>query len=307
MFDREAAKRAFLRINPPRGGVDPQPDPKPDDKPDLTAEITKGVTTALAAGLPEIVKQIRAAEQPAEPVQVAPRTVAALPDDVADEEFDKAVAEGRSIAPLLRKRDQRRDAIQRREMDALRDAGGAAIGSAVRQAANSLQYYSRYKNEIDSMVAGHCQNTGAVPTYEMYENAHKIVQANHITDLVNEGVEEKIRKAKAPEDDFSDGSRTAARSDQPKEASTLSEVLGTGDWQKEFRAKSRAFKNRTDDGELRAMGYQGLEAFKERRKRLEVIDEETNGTLGLDRDWDRKSNSWREAPQGRRGRVGVEI
>lgn len=276
------------------------------EKPDPSVELTKNIVAGVQAGMTEVIKTIRQNEKP---VEVAPvvHQVAALPDDVPDEEFDKAVAEGRSIAPLLRKREIRRDAIQRREMDALREAGGAAIGSAVRQAANSLQYYSRYKNEIDSMVAAHCQNTGAVPTYEMYENAHKIVQANHITDLVNEGVEEKIRKAKEPEDDFSGGGRTYSRSDQPKEPTTLAEVLGTGDWKREFRDKSRAFKNRSDEDELKAMGYKSLDAFKERRKRLEQIEDETNGTLGLDRDWSRKDNAYRDAPTSRRGRVGVEI
>lgn len=278
------------------------------EKPDTTAEITKGVIAGLQAGMPEIVKQIRQNDKPVEPVPVVTRQVAALPEDVSDEEIDKAVAEGRPVSPLLRKREKHLEAKRQREMDELRAAGGAAIGSAVRQAANGLQFYSRFKSEIDGMVTQHCQNTGAVPTFEMYENAHKIVKANHFDELVNEGVEEKIRKAREPEDDFTGGNRTNARgADQPKEPTTLAEVLDTGDWKREFRDKSRAFKNRSDEGELQAMGYKNLDAFKQRRKRLSEIDEETNGTLGLDRDWDRKAGAYVEQNRGRRGRVGVEI
>ena len=251
--------------------------------------ITAGVTAGVAAAIPRITESIKpAAPAPAAPIQAAPQLVRP-----SEEEIIEAISSGNKAegARLMRLRDQYDTQVREREMGTFRSAGSAALGSLARQAAERFPNYKRFKAEIDKRVDEFCASTGQVPTLDMFESAHKIAIGDHYEELQSELREETLRKAREPEEPMlPEGRRISTM--EPAEPTTLQEALA-GDWKREFRTKSNALHGRSDEEELRMAGFRGgIKEFVKTRKDMEALEEETNGSFGLDRDWDKKTGTW---------------
>lgn len=265
----------------------------PEEDPKTPEEIqAERMSESIAAGVREAMKPLVervAAEREPEPVRQAAPAARVVPDSTSiDAEIDDAIANGRPVSGLLKKRDAiARASLERDVIDPIRAQGGAAIGSTARQlAAGNLSHYKKYKKEIDSMVSQWLNaNPGAIESYDAYENAHRIVLGSHVDELLREDREEVIRQARetAAADLLPSGGRHDAEPEE-KEATTLSELLA-GDWKRELRAKGREGVPRTDDEELRKAGYKGgFKEFAADRKRMEAFEDE-HPSLGLDQDW----------------------
>lgn len=250
--------------------------------------ITAGVTAGVSAAIPRIAESLK----PATPAVAAPRLETQLVRP-SEEEIIEAISSGNKAegARLMRLRDQYDAAVREREMGTFRSAGSAALGSLARQAAERFPHYKRFKAEIDKRVDEFCASTGQVPTLDMFESAHKIAIGDHYEELQSELREETLRKAREPEEPLlPEGRRNVTQ--EPAEPTSLQEALA-GDWNREFRPKKNAVHGRSDDEELRAAGFRGgLKEFVKTRKDMEALEEETNGSFGLDRDWDKKTGTW---------------
>lgn len=278
--------------------VKPNPNPAQSDDAKRDAAIAESIARGLKPVLESFSQTVAAAQKPAE-VRPAPTAQLSRP---SEEEVAEAMVNGdkAKVAELLRK--QR--AYDRQEMSGeinrLSTTGGAAISSVAKTAASQLPYYKRFKKEIDGMVEQFLgANQGAIATFEVYERAHDIIKGQHIDELLAETREEAIRKAREPEEPLqpiNDRGEPIEREPQ-----SLAEVL-VGDWKKELREKNGRTRNRTDEEELRSMGYRnGFKEFLDTRKQMEEIDIETGGSFGLDRDWDRENKKWVE--RDRDGRI----
>ncbi len=273
----------------------------PDEKPNDTAQSTQdeklaglvsaSVTAGLKTALPELMKpfadQISGGsirrDVPREPVR------AAAIADVNEDDIANAIEAGDKtlVAKLLK---QQRAADRQRadqEIQRITSAGGAAFGSVSRMAADKLPYYSgKYKKLIDEKVEQfQANNPGVMVTPEHYKAAHDIVVGENISDIQAADREEAIRKSREPDPALIPSGGRGEIEETEKEPESLAQVLG-GDWKKEFRVKQRAVGGRSDDEELRKLQFNGgLKEFVAVRKQMEVLEDETNGSLGLDRDW----------------------
>jgi hypothetical protein len=272
----------------------------PDEKPNDTAQNTQdeklaglvsaSVTAGLKTALPELMKpfadqisggSIRREVQ--QPVRTAPIA------DVSEDAIAEAMASGdkAEVARLLK---QQRAADRQRadqEIARITAAGGAAFGSVSRMAADKLPYYSgKYKKLIDEKVEQfQANNPGVMVTPEHYKAAHDIVVGENASEIFEMRREEDIRAARAKEEALIPNGGRGDIEPEEKEPENLAQVLG-GDWKKEFRVKQRAVGGRSDDEELRKLGIVGgLKEFVGVRRQMEAIEDETNGSLGLDRDW----------------------
>lgn len=290
-----ARKKAFLLIHPPSGGVEETPEQKAAlaaqeaaDKANID-RITAGVTAGITAAMPKLTESMRPAPAQAAPAPRAENTLVRP----SEEDIVEAIAAGnKGEATRLMKAQRAYDQQENRvALGNVTAAGGAAIGSLAKQAAERLKYYRKFKGEIDTMVDGYCTSNGAIPDFAMYERAHAIVSGNHLDDIISETTEEALRKAREPEEPLlPEGRRTATETE--REPTSLAEVLA-GDWKREFRVKQRETGGRTDEDELRRMGYRdGLKGFVSERKAVEKLEDETNGTFGLDRDWNKTTGTW---------------
>lgn len=272
----------------------------PDEKPNDTAQSTQdeklaglvsaSVTAGLKTALPELMKPFadqisggsirREVQQPVRAAAIA---------DVSEESIAEAMAAGdtKEVTRLLK---QQRLADRQRadqEISRITAAGGAAFGSVSRMAADKLPYYSgKYKKLIDEKVEQfQANNPGVMVTPEHYKAAHDIVVGENISDIQAADREEAIRKSREPDPALiPNGGRSEIETEE-KEPENLAQVLG-GDWKKEFRVKQRAVGGRSDDEELRKLGIVGgLKEFVGVRKQMEALEDETGGSLGLDRDW----------------------
>jgi hypothetical protein len=273
----------------------------PDEKPNDTAQSTQdeklaglvsaSVTAGLKTALPELMKpfadQISGGSIRREVQAPAPRAAQIAEvneDDIANaiEAGDKAL-----VSKLLK---QQRAADRQRadqEIQRITSAGGAAFGSVSRMAADKLPYYSgKYKKLIDEKVEQfQANNPGVMVTPEHYKAAHDIVVGENISDIQAADREEAIRKSREPDPALIPSGGRGEVEETEKEPENLAQVLG-GDWKKEFRVKQRAVGGRSDDEELRKLGIVGgLKEFVGVRRQMEALEDETNGSLGLDRDW----------------------
>jgi hypothetical protein len=272
----------------------------PDEKPNDTAQSTQdeklaglvsaSVTAGLKTALPELMKPFadqisggsirREVQQPVRAAQIAEVNE----DDIANaiEAGDKAL-----VSKLLK---QQRAADRQRadqEIQRITSAGGAAFGSVSRMAADKLPYYSgKYKKLIDEKVEQfQANNPGVMVTPEHYKAAHDIVVGENISDIQAADREEAIRKSREPDPALLPSGGRVDIEPEEREPENLAQVLA-GDWKKEFRVKQRAVGGRSDDEELRKFGIAGgLKEFVGVRKQMEALEDETNGSLGLDRDF----------------------
>jgi hypothetical protein len=264
---------------------DSTPAPAPETDQALIDRITAGVKAGVEAVIPKLNEQINA-RPVTTPSPVRPEPVVQLVRP-SEEEVAEAMVDGNKakVADLLRKQRAYDQNEQQRAFGNLTAQGGAAIGSIAKQAAATLPFYKRFKKEIDQMVDEYlAANPGTIGSYDIYERAHTIVRGNHTEELIEEAREEAIRKTREPEPDLLPEGRRQAPAEQP-EPQSLQEAL-VGDWKREFRDKQRQVGGRSEDEELRKMGYrEGFKDFITERKRNETIEDDTAGSFGLDRDW----------------------
>jgi hypothetical protein len=256
--------------------------------------ITAGVTAGVAAAMPKITASVErpVTETPAPRIETN-NLSRPSEEDVAEAMVSGNKAEVTRLLKAQRAFDQNENRVA---LGNLSSQGSAAIGSLAKQAAERLPRYRKYKSEIDQMVEGYVKNTGAVPDFAMYERAHQIVSGQHIDDILSEDREETLRKAREPEEPLlPEGGRRGAPA-EPAEPTSLAEALA-GDWSRDpfVRAKRNATHGRTDEEELRHMGFKGgLPDFLKTRKELDALNDQSGGAGGfnLDRDWDKKTGTW---------------
>ena len=254
--------------------------------------VSAAVTAGLKTALPEVVKQtyeqINASgsvrREVVQPVRQE-QTIA----DVREEDILEAISAGDSAKAATLMRQQRRADEQKRnnEIARITSAGGAAFGSVSRMSADKLPYYTgKYKKLIDDKIAQFQENNpGVMITPEHYKAAHDIIVGENITDIQAADREEAIRKSREPDPALiPDGGRGGIETHE-QEPENLEQILG-GDWKKEFRVKQRAVGGRSDDEELKKLGYRGgFVEFAATRKQMDALDEDTMGSFGLDKDW----------------------
>lgn len=269
--------------------------PETDKQPEKAAEdreadkITERIIAGVNAAMKPLISEINASGQIRREAPVQVNRPAPI-EDVSDDEIDAAVAEGKPISPLLRRRElATRQRMERELIDPIRQQGGAAIGSVAALAADKLPHYKRFKKDIDAYVREWQErNPGSIVTPDHYKYAHDIIVGQNTDSLLAEAREAAIRERDNPPDLTPTG--RVVHDDTPKEAESLTDLLG-GDWKKEFRQKSRAVGNRSDDEELAKMGFRGgFTEYRETRKLMESIEETSNGTFFLDRDWSCKEH-----------------
>ena len=272
----------------------------PDEKPNepavnqqdekLAGLVSAAVTAGLKTSLPEMMKPFadqisggsirREVQQPVRAAAIA---------DVSEESIAAAMASGDQAEVTRLLKQQRAADRQRQDQEIARitEAGGAAIGSIAQLSADKLPYYSgKYKKLIDERMETFRENNpGAILTPAHWKAAHDLVVGENISDIQTADREEAIRKSREPDPALIPAGGRLDLEPEEREPENLAQVLG-GDWKKEFRVKQRAVGGRSDDEELRKLGIMGgLKEFVGVRKQMEAIEDETNGSLGLDRDW----------------------
>lgn len=263
------------------------PDEPKTTTPAPTAEdkVADSIVNGLRKALPEMTRAMAEQMPKSAPVTAPSAPVAAALSRPSEEEIAEATIDGNKarLAGLLRQQRAYDDQVRSLEIGNLSTQGGAAINSIARTAATTLPNYKRFKSEIDAAVDTYVQNTGGIASLDVYERAHEMVTGKHSSELIAEATEEAIRKAREPQPAIMPTNERGERIEP--EPTSLSEVL-KGDWKREFREKQGRTGTRSEDEELRKVGFRGgFKEFIETRKQMDAIDEETNGSFGLDRDW----------------------
>lgn len=269
------------------------PDETPEQKAAREAEdererkLVERIANGVSAGLKPAIEKL-AEREPATPIQTRsePVTTIARP---TEEQLADALIDGnkQEYARLLKLQRQADEADRRRDLANLASQGGSAISSVSQSIAEQNPDYKRYKKEIDAEIATFRNaNPGQIITPEHLKIATDIVKARHIDEIVNERIEEQRRQAREAEEALLPENQHHETEQEEKEPTSLAEALGTGDWKKEFREKSRGVGGRTDEEELRKMGFKnGLPDYLNRRKQVAAIEDEVGSGMGLDRDW----------------------
>lgn len=249
----------------------------------LVERIANGVT----AGMKPVIERL--AER--EPSSPAPQRTEPTVTTIArptEEQLADALIDGNKAeyARLLKLQRQADEADRRRDLASLASQGGSAISSVSQSLAEQNPDYKRFKKEIDAEITTFRNaNPGQIITPEHLKIATDIVKARHLDEIINERIEESRRQAREAEEALVPENQHHEEHEE-KVPSTLAEALGTGDWKKEFREKARGVGGRTDDEELRKMGFKnGLPDYINQRKRVEQIEDEVGSGMGLDRDW----------------------
>jgi hypothetical protein len=282
-------KKEFLRLHPPSGGVDETPEQKAAREAEEAreAKLVERIAAGVSGGLKPVMERLAEREQPVTQTRTEPAvTTIARP---TEEQLAEALIDGnkQEYARLLKQQRAADQQENQRALAALSSQGGAAISSVSQSIAEQNPDYKRFKKEIDSEIASFRNaNPGQIVTPEHLKIATEIVKSRHIDEIVNERIEEQRRQAREAEDALLPQNQHVESEREEKEPTSLAEALGTGDWKKEFREKSRGVGGRTDDEELRRMGFQnGLPDYLNQRKKISQIEDEVGSGMGLDRDW----------------------
>jgi hypothetical protein len=252
------------------------------------AEMADRIARGLSTGLKPVMEEI-AANARVENRQAQPPPTSAVIADVPEEEILEAITAGDSKKAAMLRRQQRMYDRQQteREMGTLRQNGTAAFASIARNSLTSDPVYKKFSKEVDKIIDDFvAQNPNAVLTREHCEYARDLVAGRHLADFTNETREETLRKAREPEEALIPNGGTRGAADHAeKEPERLSDVL-VGDWKREFRSKASEVGGRSEEEELRKMGYQGgFKEFLGVRRNMEEVEDSTNGHFGLDKDW----------------------
>ena len=255
--------------NPP---VSPQID---EDK--LGAAIAKGLAAERAA---ERQRELESQPVTRPVIQAAPTTE----HEPTPQEIAAAInaGEGEKVAALLEQRDRIRDARRVAQANASVAEGVAAIGELAEAAVANDPVYGKYKAEVRAEMAKLRQNfPQAVITASHWKEAVNVIAGRHRDDLINEAKESALRASREAPQDTPVGSAGRGATSSSAEPATLHEAFGDG-FTKIFNDKARAFGGRSEEEEVRRMGYRGglKEYFKERRE-MEAYAAE-HPSLGLD-------------------------
>lgn len=270
----------------------PEEEAKPTEPVINTATLAEQISQGIAKALPEAMRAAQPERAEAPPLRPAP-----LPaiDDPQDDEFVAAVSAGDTAkAANIRSRQRAadRERIRRDDLSPILTNGGAALASVAKQLAVNLPHYKRFKKEIDGRVsAWQNANPGAVPTFEHYKWAHDGIIGENWEMLSRETTEAAVRKAREPEEALLPENQRHL--DQtPQEPATLNEAL-VGDWNGEFKRKSKAFGGRSDDEEMKKAGFGNVKGFLAARKQIVALNEEMDSeSCGLDREYDKRAKRY---------------
>ena len=246
---------------------------------ELDARIVAGVT----AGLKPVIEKLSEREQPVVQRTESVSTISRPTEEqLADALIDGNKAEYARLLKLTRAADQQEN---QRALANISAQGTAAFDSVSRSQAESDPTYKRYKGEVDKeLTQFKAANPGAILTPEHYKIATEIVRSRHIDEIVNERIEESRRSAREAEEALLPNNSHVEQKEE-KEPTSLVEALDVPDW-KLFKEKQRGVGGRTEDEELRKMGFKkGLPDFLSTRKEVARIEEEVGSGMGLDRDW----------------------
>lgn len=263
----------------------------------LAAAIANGMKASFSEAIKPLVDEINAGR--VQPPNHLPTSSEPAIEEVSEEAILEAIEAGdRAKAAGLMRQQRRADAQKReRELAQIRGQGGAAFGSVAKMAAEKLPYYTgKFKKLIDAKIDDfRAANPGALILPEHYKTAHDMIVGENWEEIRAADRESEIRQSRE---------REAAQSLEPGEAGrvvggavkpepvSLQEVLA-GDWKAEFREKQRQVGGRSEEEELRRIGFRGgFKEFIETRKKMEAEDEATNGSFGLDKDWDKSKGEW---------------
>jgi hypothetical protein len=248
-------------------------------------KVAESIVRGLRPVLEDVSRAVAASSKPAPTVQQSAPTLSRPSED----ELAEAMVEGNKskVADILRKQRAYDSAQVTREIGTLSNTGGAAISASARAVAELTipEEAKPYKKEIREMVDQFtASNPGAVVTPEVYERATEIILGRHYKEISAQKLEEGIRRGREPQATIiPTNDRGEPIEPEPTE---LSQVLKAGDWKKEFREKQGARGGRSEEEELRRMGFAGFKGFLQERKQNEQMIEDTGGTsFGLDRDW----------------------
>ena len=248
-------------------------------------ELNERIVAGVTAGLKPVIEKLSERDKhesvvtrSAEPVTITRPTE----EQIAQAQIDGNVAELARLNRLVRQADQQE---RQRELASISGPGGAAISSVSRIAAQQNPFYKKYQKEIDAeMDKFKASYPGAIVTPEHYDYCIDIVRGRHVQQEIDEGIEESRRKAREDEAALlPDNSHHEVHVE--KEPTNLKDALDVPDWNL-FKEKQKSVGGRTDNEELRKMGYKnGLPEFLATRKKNAKIEEEVGSGLGLDRDW----------------------
>lgn len=265
------------------------------------AKLANAIANGLKAALPDAIKPL--VDEVNASGRVRANVAAPVAEDAIEDVPEEAILEAidlgdRAKAAGLMRKQRAADAKRReRELAQLTRQGGAAFGSVARIAAEKLPYYNgKFKKLIDERIENfRANNPNVLILPEHYKYAHDSIVGENWEEIRAADREAEIRQARDREAAGSlepgEAGRNAGAAETHEPAS-LHEVLG-GDWKREFREKSRQVGGRTDDEELRKFGFKGgFKDFMETRHQMEEIEDLTNGTFGLDRDWDKAKGEW---------------
>lgn len=249
------------------------------------ARLVERIALGTAKGLEPVIAKLAEREHSApvtrsEPVSIVRPTE----EQIAQAQIDGNAAELARLLKLQRAADKEEN---RRDLAQLASQGGSAISSVSQRAAESDPAYKRYKKEVDAEIEKFkALNPQQIITPEHYAIATKIVRADHVDDEINERIEESRRQAREKEEALLPENQHHEEERVEKEPTNLAELLATGNWKKEFREKSGRVGGRTDDEELRKMGYKnGLPEYAAQRRNMEKLEDDLGSGMGLDRDW----------------------
>lgn len=213
---------------------DEQPDLTPDEgEPEAPAAAPSFVTVdewkASQAEMQQTLQAIReglnavASRPMAAP---APPSPASTPPAISEEQFQEALATGdaKLVSRYLNQTIETREAhLRKTEIEPLKHQGMASLADLTRNlAAKDLKYYQKYQKEIDAKLANIPPEMRLNP--EVYRMAHDSVVGANVDALVEERLQERLRKPATPEP--MPGGGTAGRRAADGHVPTVEELFG---------------------------------------------------------------------------------
>ena len=162
----------------------PEPAVSPEQWQQMQAQVAHlaGQNQLLAQQLQQVGMQA-----PAQPQQ---------PEKLTDAAIQKLVDDGKGVEAMrMLAAEQAREAVA-----PLEQTGTNAIQHLTRQVATqTLPHYQQYQDEIDAYIGEVARNSpGAMLNPDIYKLAHNFVVGQHVDDIVEQRVQERLRAKAAP-------------------------------------------------------------------------------------------------------------